>query len=106
MVQSATNDAASMEASKATVRVSHNLLHTLLDALCYRLSDVLLPEVRVHTLIALVGLLSMWSSWPNQCAPAPVTTLDTTDDPKGAPASEPSHEAPLEVIHAYVLNRL
>ncbi|VDP52468.1 unnamed protein product [Schistosoma margrebowiei] len=40
-----------------------SLVYTLLDTLGFRLADILTPEVRIHTLTSLIGLMKLWSNW-------------------------------------------
>ncbi|CAH8675202.1 unnamed protein product [Schistosoma rodhaini] len=42
---------------------SCSLVFTLLDTLGFRLADILTPEVRIHTLTSLIGLMKLWSNW-------------------------------------------
>ncbi|CAH8667981.1 unnamed protein product [Schistosoma rodhaini] len=42
---------------------SCSLVFTLLDTLGFRLADILTPEVRIHTLTSLIGLVKLWSNW-------------------------------------------
>ncbi|CAL8078725.1 unnamed protein product [Calicophoron daubneyi] len=49
----------------SAVTVCH-LVSTLLDTLGHRLADVLLPEVRMQTIISLTNLIRLWTAWSQQ----------------------------------------
>ncbi|KER26440.1 hypothetical protein T265_06297 [Opisthorchis viverrini] len=82
-----------------TASSSCNLLSTLLDTLGYRLVDNFLPEVKVQTIVTLVNLLRMWTSWSVSETPIEDQSQIGKDGKPQSSSKNDATEIPVELFY-------
>ncbi|TGZ73573.1 hypothetical protein CRM22_001440 [Opisthorchis felineus] len=93
------NQAATDTSEPKTASSSCNLLSTLLDTLGYRLVDTFLPEVKVQTIVTLVNLLRMWTSWSASETPIEDQSQIGKDGKLQSSSKNDATEIPVELFY-------